>query len=97
MAQIVTTGDPINQIRQQLAAGLSLKNAQPRYEAFLRRVPAFISDAAKQAPLERAPIFLQAYEDAGNLLARAFIQNTDKSAAVLEMGRILASLHQRRS
>lgn len=42
-----TSGDRDNAIRTRLAKALSTKSAQPRYEAFLDRVPGFIAAQAR--------------------------------------------------
>ena len=47
MAAIVESGDPSNAIRSAMAHKLSLKAAQRRYEAFLRRAPQLIVEYAR--------------------------------------------------
>ena len=48
LREIALSGDVTNALRLELAAKLSLKAAQPRYEAFLQRTPAFIAMQARQ-------------------------------------------------
>ncbi len=47
LREIATTGDPHNVVRLELAGQLSGKAALPRYDAFLKRVPAFIAREAR--------------------------------------------------
>ncbi len=92
LAQIAATGDSDLAIRNTLAATLSLKAANARYEAFIRRVPAFLTErATRTAPQDLAPV-LSAFEAAEALQAKALPLNMDKSAAVLELANIVATL-----
>src|SRR3546814_15106497 len=47
MRDLAAKGDPTNARRSQLAQSLSLKAAQPRYEAFLARAPSLIAEQAR--------------------------------------------------
>jgi DNA polymerase III subunit delta' len=92
MDNILSYGDPGNKLRHQLAETLSLKAAQPRYEAFLRRVPARIAaHARQQAPANVLPA-VEAFHAAEELAARAIGLSLDKQAVVFQMGSLLASL-----
>jgi DNA polymerase III subunit delta' len=92
MDKILTQGDTSNALRQQLAESLSLKAAQPRYEAFLRRAPARIAaHARQQSPSDALPA-VEAFHAAETLASRAIGLTLDKQAVVFQMGSLLASL-----
>jgi DNA polymerase III subunit delta' len=92
MDAIIAQGDSSNKLRHQLAETLSLKAAQPRYEAFLRRVPARIAaEARNQSPASALPS-VEAFHAAEELAARAIGLTLDKAAVVFQMGSLLASL-----
>lgn len=95
MAEIAERGDPDNAIRSRLARALGAKAAQPRYEAFLARVPAF---ALEQARVRTGPALADAiavYEAASHLGPIAIAQSLDAQATVFEMGGMLARLARR--
>ncbi|MEO5494339.1 MAG: DNA polymerase III subunit delta' [Sphingomonas sp.] len=89
-------GDPTNAVRAQLASALSLKAAQPRYEAFLDRAPRFIATQARDRTGEALRSALDAYDAARNLAASALGLSLDAQGTVFEMGGIVASLANRR-
>jgi DNA polymerase III subunit delta' len=89
---ILSDGDPSSKFRHQLAEALSLKAAQPRYEAFLRRVPARIAAHARQLPPIEALPSVEAFHAAEQLASRAIGLSLDKQAVVFQMGSLLASL-----
>ncbi len=92
LQSIAETGDADLSLRTALAHSLSVKAAIPRYEAFLRRVPAFLAEyAARTAPAHLQPV-LAAWEAADALQAKALPLNIDKVTAVLEMANCVASL-----
>lgn len=94
LRRIASTGDADLTIRSALAASLSAKAAQARYEAFLRRVPTFLSEEAiRTDPTRLAPI-LSAWEAADALQAKALPLNIDKSSVVLELANLVASTAQ---
>lgn len=94
LRRIVASGDTELTVRTALAASLSVKSAQARYEAFLRRVPAFLAEeAARTAPADLVPI-LAAWEAADALQAKALPLNIDKSSVVLELANLVASIAQ---
>jgi DNA polymerase III subunit delta' len=94
MDAIIAQGDGSNTLRHQLAETLSLKAAQPRYEAFLRRVPARIAAHARtQSPASALPS-VEAFHAAEELAARAIGLTLDKAAVVFQMGSLLASLQK---
>lgn len=92
MDLIVAKGDPDNSVRSKLAESLSLKAAQPRYEAFLRRAPARIAAHARQQPPSEVLTSVEAFHAAETLAARAIGLTLDKQAVVFQMGSLLASL-----
>jgi DNA polymerase-3 subunit delta' len=94
MQHIIRSGDADNAIRSFLAGQLSLKAAQPRYEAFLRRVPSVIAEAARNMPANDNMAAIDAWKKATELAGRAIGVSLDKNAVILEMGRLLASLNQ---
>lgn len=92
MDALVNKGDASNAIRHGLAEKLSLKAAQPRYEAFLRRVPARIAAFARTQPPADVMPAIEAFHAAETLAARAIGISLDKQAVVFQMGSLLASL-----
>ena len=92
MDALVNKGDASNAIRHNLAEKLSLKAAQPRYEAFLRRVPARIAAFARTQPPANVMPAIEAFHAAETLAARAIGISLDKQAVVFQMGSLLASL-----
>ncbi|MGH6613233.1 DNA polymerase III subunit delta' [Sphingomonas sp.] len=89
---IARDGDPSNAQRAKLAKLLSPKAAQPRYEAFLDRAPAFIAAAApakRGAALQTA---LNSYDAARALSASARSLSLDAQATVFEMAGLVATL-----
>jgi DNA polymerase III subunit delta' len=92
MAALAETGDPSNMIRSRLAKLLGTKAAQPRYEAFLERVPSFIAERAKPLSGDALKTALDAYAAARELGGAATGLSLDASATVFEMGGILARL-----
>ena len=92
IAAIIETGDRSNKMRSALAEKLALKAAQPRYEAFLRRVPQLIAEHARRRHTGTAMQAVNAYQEANNLAARAIALTLDKQSVVFQMGSLLASL-----
>jgi DNA polymerase III subunit delta' len=93
MAAIIQTGDRDNAIRSALSGKLSLKAAQPRYEAFLRRVPQVIAEHARSQNAREVAKTIDAWEAASALASRAVALSLDKPAIVLQMGALLASVY----
>lgn len=92
MASIVRTGDRNNALRSALADQLSLKSAQPRYEAFLRRAPALIAQRTRNLETSQLHLGVDAWAAASDLAGRAVALSLDKQSVVFEMGSLLASL-----
>ena len=93
MAAIIATGDPNNALRNKLAGQLSTKNAQLRYEAFLRRVPQKIAENARERDAVSVAPVIEAWQAANVLAARAIGVSLDKPSVVFQMGSFLAFLH----
>jgi DNA polymerase III subunit delta' len=93
MQRIVESGDLNNKLRSQMADKLALKAAQQRYEAFLRRAPQVIADATRRMSAEALAVPIAAYGDATALAGRALALSLDKQSVVLQMGSLLASVH----
>jgi DNA polymerase-3 subunit delta' len=92
MRALASEGDPTNARRVKLAAELSPKSAQARYEAFLARAPSFI---AAEARARRGPALAQAlgtWERARDLAGSATRLSLDPHSVVFELGGMLASL-----
>lgn len=94
---IIASGDPGNGIRCMLAAQLSLKSAQPRYEAFLRRVPQIIAEHARHLDIASVKPAIDIWQAANSLALRAVQLSLDKQSVVLQMGSLLASLQPNRA
>ncbi|ONF97583.1 AAA family ATPase [Sphingomonas jeddahensis] len=92
LGQIARHGDRDNTERVRLMRALSLKAAQPRYEAFLDRVPTFI---AEQAPYRNGPALrtaLDAYDQARSIAASARALSLDAGGTVFELAGVVARL-----
>ena len=94
LEQLARTGDPSSTTRVALAKSLSVKAAQPRYEAFLERAPAFIAAQARQ---RRGPALEQAlgsWGKARELASGAIGLSLDPQATVFQLGTYVAALAQ---
>jgi DNA polymerase-3 subunit delta' len=89
---LITRGDPLNRIRVRLARDLSAKSAQPRYEAFLERVPRRVAAHARSLAGPALAHALEVWEKAGALAASAPGLSLDPQATVFELAGMLASL-----
>jgi DNA polymerase-3 subunit delta' len=92
LGEIARHGDRDNAERVKLMRALSLKAAQPRYEAFLDRVPTFL---AEQAPYRAGPALrtaLDAYDDARRIAASARALSLDAGGTVFELAGLVARL-----
>jgi DNA polymerase-3 subunit delta' len=92
MTSIIHTGDRSNELRSALAEQLSLKAAQSRYEAFLRRAPAIIAENARMMDASAVLNATEAWSAASALASRAIALSLDKQSVVFQMGSLLASL-----
>lgn len=93
--QIIEQGDASGKLRMQIAEKLSVKAAQPVYEAFLRFVPARIAAASASLPQSDLVRGVDAFHEADRLAARAIGLSLDKQAVLLQMGHLLAGLSPR--
>jgi DNA polymerase-3 subunit delta' len=90
--ELLAKGDASNTRRSQLAQSLSLKAAQPRYEAFLSRAPSVIAVAAKT---RRGPALAQAlalWERASELAGSATRLSLDPQVVTFELAGMVAAL-----
>ncbi len=92
IAAIAADGDRDNGRRLKLAKALGLKAAQPRYEAFLDRAPAFIAQAARTRSGPALRTALDAQVAARDLASAAIGLSLDAQATVFEMAGIVATL-----
>jgi len=92
LGAIAAEGDRDNRERVKLSKQLALKAAQPRYEAFLERAPAFIAAAARTRQGEALRTALDAHDAARNLAAAARGLSLDAQGTVFEMAGIVARL-----
>lgn len=92
LSAIARHGDRDNVERVKLMRALSLKAAQPRYEAFLDRAPTFL---AEQAPYRAGPALrtaLDAYDEARSIAASARALSLDSGGTVFELAGVVARL-----
>ncbi len=92
MRELAAAGDPSNARRIKLASALSLKSAQPRYEAFLARAPSLIAATARE---RRGPALAQAlvlHERASDLASGAVRLSLEPQSVVFELCGMLAAL-----
>ncbi|MEP6786509.1 MAG: DNA polymerase III subunit delta' [Sphingomonadales bacterium] len=92
LREIATTGDPHNVVRLDLAGKLALKAALPRYEAFLRRAPAFIATQARTRSGDALATAVAAWESARQLADVAIPQSLPAESVVFEIAGRVAKL-----
>lgn len=92
VAQLAADGDPTNSRRAALAQSLALKSAQPRYEAFLARVPHLIAAVAKERRGARLADALASWERAVALAVNARRHSLDPQSIVFELSGLVAAL-----
>lgn len=92
MRRLARDGDPTNAGRAELARSLSLKSAQPRYEAFLARAPSLIAELARQRRGAELGEALRLWERANELAGGAARLSLDPQSVVFELGGMLAAL-----
>ncbi len=88
-------GDPELTRRMALARALSLKAAQPRYEAFLDRVPTVIARMTALRVGADLRAALDAYDEARGIAAAARSLSLDAQGTVYELTGIVARLASR--
>jgi len=92
MDALVREGDPYNARRSALAQALSLKSAQPRYEAFLTRAPSRIAAEARRRQGPALAEALKLWESATSLASGAQRLSLDTQSTVFELAGMLAAL-----
>lgn len=92
MDALILYGDPTNARRSALAASLSPKAAQPRYEAFLARSPSRIAAAAKERGGQGRAAAIRLWERATSLTGSARRHSLDPGSVVFELAGMLAAL-----
>lgn len=85
-------GDADNAVRTRLAKALSGKAAQPRFAAFVERVPSFIAERARDLSGDRLRTALDAHVAAREVGAIALGLTQDAQGAAFELGGIVARL-----
>jgi DNA polymerase III subunit delta' len=89
--KLATQGDATNALRTALARTLSLKSAQPRYEAFLERAPSRIAVAAKRGGSAMGEA-VALWRQARDIADRAVRQSMDPQLTVVEIAGLVAKL-----
>lgn len=97
LREIAAAGDRTNAKRSQLAQDLSPKSAQPRYEAFLSRVPSLIAEVARQRRGAALAEALRLWERAQELAGSASRLSLDPPTVVFELAGMLAALAPRKA
>lgn len=97
LATIADTGDADNAVRNRLAKSLSAKDAQPRYEAFLERVPGFVAERARGLSGDALASALRVYDASRSVAASSLGLSLDAQSSVFELGGIVARLAPARS
>ncbi len=92
LEQIARTGDPSNAQRAKLALQLSLKSAQPRYEAFLARAPVIIARLAKDRTGPALAAAIGEWESARTLASGAIGLSLDQHSTVFALAGHVAAL-----
>nr|WP_265334023.1 DNA polymerase III subunit delta' [Sphingomonas sp. IC-11] len=92
LAAIAQHGDRDNVERVKLMRALSLKAAQPRYEAFLDRVPTFIAEQAPYRSGTALRTALDAYDEGRRIAASARGLSLDPGTTVFELAGVVARL-----
>jgi DNA polymerase-3 subunit delta' len=92
LAGFTSDGDPTNAERVRLAKALAVKSAQPRYEAFLARVPAHVAMLARDRQGRSLAAALGVWEKARDLAGGAVRLSLDPQTTVFELAGLLATL-----
>lgn len=90
--RLIREGDPTNAVRSTLARTLSAKSAQPRYEAFLERVPGHIAAHAGRHSGARLAAAIAVWEQVRAVAENAVRLSLDPQATVFELAGLLATL-----
>jgi DNA polymerase-3 subunit delta' len=97
LEEIARRGDRTNARRSALAQGLSARAAQPRYEAFLTRVPSLIAREAKRRQGRALAEAIGLWERAHDLAGSATRLSLDPQSVVFELAGMLATLAPRQA
>lgn len=92
LAAIAQHGDRDNVERVKLMRALSLKAAQPRYEAFLDRVPTFVAEQARYRSGNSLRVALDAYDEVRRIAASSRALSLDPGTTVFELAGVVARL-----
>lgn len=92
LGELAAKGDPTNARRGALAQSLALKAAQPRYEAFLARVPSVIAEEARHRRGPALALALGLWERASDLSASATRLSLDPQSVAFELAGMVAAL-----
>lgn len=92
LSVIARDGDRDNVERVKLMRALSLKAAQPRYEAFLDRVPTFIAEQAPYRSGAGLRLALDAYDEVRRIASSARGLSLDPGSTVFELAGVVARL-----
>ena len=92
IGDLIREGDPGNGRSSALARSLAGKAAQPRYEAFLERVPGHIAGVAKQRSGQALADAIRSWEEARSLAGGAIPLSLDPQATVFTLAGMLAAL-----
>ncbi|WP_294395598.1 AAA family ATPase [uncultured Sphingomonas sp.] len=90
--KLAVHGDPSNAIRTTLGRALSLKAAQPRYEAFLERAPSRIAREVRRSSPSAMGDHIALWRQARDIADRAVHQSLDQQTTVFEIAGLLAKL-----
>ncbi|QLC24165.1 DNA polymerase III subunit delta' [Parasphingopyxis algicola] len=96
IGSLIAEGDAGNRARAALAQSLGLKNAQPRYEAFLDRAPSAIAAHARTLEGRALQKAVSVWEEARALAGGAQRLSLDPQTTVFALAGLLASLHEPR-
>ena len=92
LRELATSGDRGNGRRSELASSLASKSAQPRYEAFLTRVPAFLAAQARERRGAALAEAIRLWERASELSASAVRLSLDPQVVTFELAGMVAAL-----
>jgi DNA polymerase-3 subunit delta' len=92
MDRLIREGDATNATRSALARALSLKAAQPRYEAFLERAPSRIAAHARNLTGPRLAAALDLWEQSRAIAENAVRLSMDPQTTVFELAGLMARL-----
>lgn len=96
LAALAREGDPTNARRVALARELALKAAQPRYEIFLERAPAFIAAEARQRTGAALAAAIGLWEKARGIAESAVRLSLDPQTTTFELASLVAALSTNR-